>query len=53
MKKISNKNINSPINPLFQGNTNATSEKYIANLIVEDFAQISFTKKLFQSIQLD
>ena len=49
---ISNKNINSPISHLSQGNKNAISEKHIANLITENFAQASFTKKLLQSIQL-
>ena len=34
-----------------QGNTNATSEQHIANLIAENFAWASFTKKLLKSIQ--
>ena len=48
IKKITNKNINNPINHLSQGNINATSEKHIANLIAENFAQVSSTKKTTQ-----
>ena len=44
MKKITNKNINNPINHLSQGNTKATNEKHIANLIAENFAQMPSTK---------
>ena len=32
IKKISNKNINTLINHLYQENTNDTSDKYIVNL---------------------
>ena len=48
MKKISNKNFNTPINHLSQRNTNATSEKHIANLIAENVSQASYTKKPLQ-----
>ena len=40
-KKITNKNVNNPINHLSQGNLKATNEKHIANLIAENFAQVS------------
>ena len=43
-KKVTNKNINNPINHLSQGNTKDTNEKHIANLIAENFAQFSSTK---------
>ena len=36
IKKIANKNTNKPINHLSQGNTNATNEKHIANLIANE-----------------
>ena len=39
-----NKNINTLVNHLSHGSTNATSEKPIANLITENFAQASSTK---------
>ena len=48
IKKIWNKNINTPINHLSQGNTNTTSEKHIVNLIAENFAQVSSTQKSTQ-----
>ena len=43
-KKITNKNINNPINHLSPGNTKATNKKHIANLIAENFAHVSSTK---------
>ena len=55
IKKITNKNINNPINHLSQGNTKATNEKNIANLIAENFAQDSSTKNCsnqFNSIRI-
>ena len=55
IKKIANKNTNKPINHLSQGNTKATNEKYIANLIAENFAQVSSTKNYssqFNSIRI-
>ena len=42
------------MNPLSQGNINAISKKYIANLITEKFSQLSShlqKKKLLKSIQ--
>ena len=41
IKKITNKNINNPINHLSQGNTKTANEKHIAILIAENFAQVS------------
>ena len=55
LKKITNKNINKPINQLSQRNTKATNEKHIANLIAENFAQVSSTKNYsnqFNSIRI-
>ena len=55
IKKITNKNINNPINHLSQGNTKATNEKHIVNLIAENFAQVSSTKNYsnqFNSIRI-
>ena len=55
IKKIANKNTNKPINHLSQGNTKAKNEKHIANLIAENFAQVSFTKNYsnqFNSIRI-
>ena len=55
IKKITNKIINKPINHLSQGNTKATNEKHIANLIAENFAQVSSTKNYsnqFNSIRI-
>ena len=55
IKKIPNKNINDPINHLSQGNTKTTNEKHIANLIAENFAQVSSTKiysNQFNSIRI-
>ena len=44
IKKIINKKINNPINHFSQGNTKATNEKHIANLIAANFARVSSTK---------
>ena len=55
IKKIANKNTNKPINHLSQGNIKATNEKHIANLIAENFAQVSSTKNYssqFNSIRI-
>ena len=52
MKKIANKNTNKPINHLSQGNTKATREKHIANLIAENFAQVSSTKNYSSQFNL-
>ena len=49
------KNTNKPINHLSQGNTKATNEKHIANLIAENFAQVLYTKNYsnqFNSIRI-
>ena len=54
-KKKQKKNINHPINHLSKGNTKATIEKHIANLIAENFAQVSSTKNYsnqFYSIRI-
>ena len=50
VKRVTSQNINEPVNHLSQGSRRATSEKHIANLIAENFAQISSTKKLLKSI---
>ena len=55
VKKISNKTVHTPINHLSQGSTKALSEKQIANLMAENFAQASSTKKYsnkFNSIRI-
>ena len=55
VKKISNKTVHTPINHLSLGSTKALSEKQIANLMAENFAQASSTKKYsnkFNSIRI-
>ena len=55
IKKISNKTVHTPINHLSLGSTKALSEKQIANLMAENFAQASSTKKYsnkFNSIRI-
>ena len=53
IKKISNKNISSLINHLFQENANVTNEKYITNLMADNFAQVISTKTIpIDSFQL-
>ena len=55
VKKISNKTVHTPINHLSLGGTKALSQKQIANLMAENFAQTSSTKKYskkFNSIRI-
>ena len=55
VKKISNKTVHAPINHLSLGSTKALSEKQIANLMAENFAQASSIKKYsnkFNSIRI-
>ena len=55
VKKISTKTVHTPINHLSLGSTKALSEKQIANLMAENFAQASSTKKYsnkFNSIRI-
>ena len=55
VKKISNKTVHTPINHLSLGSTKALSEKQIANLMAENFAQASSTRKYsnkFNSIRI-
>ena len=57
MKKITNKNINNPINHFSQGNINATREKHIANLIRENLlnchAQKNYSNQFNSELKKD